>query len=261
MDFKENWRLYQNYIIIGVLSLISVFFLPMLGTEVGIGFKVPNTAAGWVVWTLTKLCIVIINIMLLDQFIKQAKVNVRNDEHFIEANEYYYAKTEEEEYLPAPKEYISSLYKKKGITNTITSALSVFGLTSAILSFDWVSMLTYLFTIVFGLVFGWITMNNVEDYWTDTYYRRYKRDKAQEQAKKDLELAEAERAKQANDSASVNSGNDILDSSVGTGDTSNNDKPLVVDYSWDSYRFLGRADHTSDSTSTSTNNACGQTIQ
>ena len=88
--------------------------------------------------------------MKLDQFIKQAKVNVRNDEHFIEANEYYYAKTEEEEYLPAPKEYISSLYKKKGITNTITSALSVFGLTSAILSFDWVSMLTYLFTIVFS---------------------------------------------------------------------------------------------------------------
>lgn len=125
MNYKENWRLYQNYIIIGVLSLISVFFLPMLGTEVGIGFKVPNTAAGWIVWILTKLCIVAINIILLDQFIKQAKVNIRDNENFVEANEYYYSRTEEEEYLPAPKEYIGSLYKRKGISMTITSALSV----------------------------------------------------------------------------------------------------------------------------------------
>lgn len=190
MNFKERWRFYQNYIIIGILSLISVFFLPMLGTEVGLGFKVPNTWAGWVVWILTKLCIVVINILLLDQFIKQAKVNVRDNEHFLEADAYYTIKTEEDEYLPTPKEFISKLYKNKGITTTITSALSVFGLTSAILTFDWVSMLTYLFTIVFGIIFGWMTMNNVEEYWTDTYYRKYKRDKLleEEEAKKQLVL-------------------------------------------------------------------------
>ena len=261
MDFKEKWRFYQNYIIIGILSLISVFFLPMLGTEVGIGFKVPNTLAGWIVWALTKLCIVAINIMLLDQFIKQAKVNVRDDEHFKEANEYYYSKTEEEEYLPAPKEYISSLYRKKGITNVITSALSVFGLTSAILTFDWVSMLTYLFTIIFGLVFGWMTMNNVEDYWTDTYYRRYKRDKAQEQTKKDLELAKTERIQQADDSSCVDSRDNILDSSVGSSNISADNQPVVLDNNFCDYRFLGRATDTSNSASDSIYNVYGQTIQ
>ena len=63
---KGNWRIYQNYIIIGLLSLISVFFLPMLGSEIGLGFNVPDTTAGWVVWTLTKVCIVVINKLLLD---------------------------------------------------------------------------------------------------------------------------------------------------------------------------------------------------
>lgn len=180
----EKWRFYQNYIIIGILSLISVFFLPMLGTEIGLGFNVPNTPAGWIVWVLTKLCIVVINVLLLDQFIKQAKINVRDNEKFKEADKYYLSKQEtEEEYLPSPKEFISKLYKHKGITTTITSALSVFGLTSAILVFDWVSMLTYFFTIVFGLIFGWMTMNNVEEYWTDTYFRRYMRDKLQENNK------------------------------------------------------------------------------
>lgn len=177
-EWREKWKLYQNYIIIGILSLISVFFLPMLGTEIGIGFKVPNTTAGWLVWTLTKVCVVAINLLLLDQFIKQAKVNVKDDPKFLEAEAYYVTKEEEtEEYLPTPKEFIGGLYRKKGITTTLTSALSVFGLTSAILTFDWVSMLTYLFTIVFGLIYGWIVMNSVEEYWTDIYYRRYKRDK------------------------------------------------------------------------------------
>lgn len=178
---KETWRFYQNYIIIGILSLISVFFLPMLGTEIGIGFKVPNTTAGWIVWTITKLCIVAINILLLDQFIKQAKVNVRDDKHFLEAENYYTVTDDKEEYLPSPKEFISRLYRNKGITTFLTSALSVFGLTSAILTFDWVSMLTYLFTIVFGIIFGWMTMNYVEEYWTTTYYKKYLRDKAQKE--------------------------------------------------------------------------------
>jgi hypothetical protein len=32
-------------------------------------------------------------------------------------------------------------------------------------------MLSYLFTIVGGIVFGWITMASVEEYWTEDYYK------------------------------------------------------------------------------------------
>ena len=247
MEFKEKWRFYQNYIIIGLLSLISVFFLPMLGTEVGLGFNVPNTPAGWIVWVLTKLCVVAINIMLLDQFIKQAKVNVRDNAQFIEADNYYTIKEEVDEYLPAPKEFLSKLYRNKGITNTITSTLSVFGLTSAILTFDWVSMLTYLFTIVFGIIFGWMTMNNVEEYWTITYYRRYLRDKA----KDDMELAKNKYIHEGNDSTCIDSRDDILDTGVGTSDSSNNVESLVVDSNFSDYRFLGRAVYASSPTADS----------
>lgn len=183
---KESWRIYQNYIIIGVLSLISIFFLPMLGSEVGIGFNIPNTVAGWIVWILTKICIIAINFLLLDQFIKQAKVNVRNNERFKEAEAYYLVnKEEQEEELLSPKEFIGHIYKNKGITTAVTSALGVFGLTSAVLTFDWVSMLTYLATIVFGIIFGWLTMNRVEEYWTTIYYKKYKRDKLLEETKQD----------------------------------------------------------------------------
>lgn len=168
---KENWRMYQNYIIIAILSLVSVFFLPMLGSSVGIGFNIPNTMAGWIVWILTKLCVVIVNILIFDQFVKQAKVNIRDNEQFKKAEEILNKSKElEEDILPA-KTYISRLYRNKSVTLGITTILSIFGLTNAILSFDWVSMLTYIFTIVMALVFGWITMNEVEEIWTDKHYK------------------------------------------------------------------------------------------
>lgn len=168
---KQNWRQYQNYIIIAILSFISVFFLPMLGSSLGIGFNIPNTIAGWIVWVLTKMCIVVVNILIFDQFVKQAKVNVRDNEQFKKAEEILNNIKEEAEEIRPAREYIAALYRKKGITLAITTVLSIFGLTNAILSFDWVSMLTYIFTIVMALIFGWITMNEVEEVWTDKHYK------------------------------------------------------------------------------------------
>lgn len=177
---NATWRLYQNYIIIGILSAISVFFLPMLGTEADIGFKLPNTVAGWVVYIVAKLSIITINIMLVDQFVKQAKVNIREDKNFIEADEYFNGKDSEEKLL-YPNEFLGRIYRSKMTSTAIFSVLGIFGLTQAVLVFDWVSMLTYLFTIVFGIIFGWITMNEVEIYWTDTYYKLYKKDKKEKE--------------------------------------------------------------------------------
>lgn len=177
---REKWRIYQNYIIIGILSTISIFFLPMLGSDVDIGLKLPKTTAGWVVWVLTKLSIIFINMLMLDQFIRQGKVNIKDNPKYNEANDYF-NEQEEEEFIPTPKQFLGGLYRNKLITTLIISSLGVFGLTQAILTFDWVSMLTYSFTIVFGIIFGWITMNNVEEYWTETYYKLYKRAKKEQE--------------------------------------------------------------------------------
>ena len=120
---KQNWRVYQNYIIIAILSFISVFFLPMLGSSLGIGFNIPDTVAGWIVWVLTKMCIVVVNILIFDQFVKQAKVNVRDNEQFKKAEEILNNIKEEAEEIKPAKEYIVALYRKKGITLGITTVL------------------------------------------------------------------------------------------------------------------------------------------
>lgn len=49
------------------------------------------------------------------------------------------------------------------------SLLGVFSLTQAILSYDWVSFLTYFFVIIFGIVFGILEQRKTLEKWSEGY--------------------------------------------------------------------------------------------
>ena len=158
-----------NYIIIGIVSLIALVFLPMLGSTVGLGWNIPNTTVGWTVWVAVKLIVATLNVLIFHCFMQQAKVNVKDNENYKRAREIL-VKQKEKEILPkSPNKWNSQQYIKKGSTIFITTGLSTIALTQAILTFDYVSMLTYLFTIVMGLIFGILQMKTAEEYWTDEY--------------------------------------------------------------------------------------------
>lgn len=168
----DKIKLYTYYIIIGVVSLIALVFLPMVGSTVGLGFNVPNTAVGWIVWIAVKLIMAILNVMIFYCFMEQAKVNVKDNEKFIEANRILEKTKDKRAKDPrSPGKWTSQQYGKKGTTIFITTMLATIALTQAILSFDYITMLTYLFTIVMGLIFGVIQMKSAELYWTDEYYK------------------------------------------------------------------------------------------
>lgn len=169
---KEKIKQYQGYAIIAILSLISIFFLPMMGSSVGLGFAFPTTTAGWLVWSVSKIAVILINMLLFDQFVRQAKINIKDDPNYIFAQGIFNELGgEEADKLLYPKQYLGKLYRSKGTKVFFTSALSVVALSNAILTFDWITMLTYLFTVVTGLIYGWITMAAVENYWTEDYYK------------------------------------------------------------------------------------------
>lgn len=168
---REFINLYTWYIVIGVASLIALLFLPFLGSTVGIGLAVPDTTAGWIVWVTVKAIVAVINVLIFHAFMQQAKVNVRNDRKYKEALEIL-GKVKRKNYTPrSPEKWTRAQYGRKGTMIAITTALATVALTQAILTFDWVSMLTYLFTIVMGLILGVIQMKSAETYWTDEFWR------------------------------------------------------------------------------------------
>ena len=84
-EFYDKWQQYQYYVIIGIVSLVALFFLPMVGSEVGLAFQLPNTVAGWIVYTTSKLLVAGLNVIIFHCFILQAKVNIKDNPNYLEA--------------------------------------------------------------------------------------------------------------------------------------------------------------------------------
>lgn len=165
----DKVKQYLNYIIIGIVSLIALVFLPMLGSTVGLNWNIPNTVVGWIVWVAVKLIVATLNVLVFHCFMQQAKVNVKDNENYKRARDILINQKEREVLPKSPNKWSSQQYIKKGTTIFISTGLSTIALTQAILSFDYVSMLTYLFTVVMGLIFGTLQMKTAEEYWTEEY--------------------------------------------------------------------------------------------
>ena len=167
---KERARQYLYYIIIAVISFISVVFLPMVGSTIGLDWNLPNTTTGWLVWAASRAIVATINVLIFYSFMEQAKLNVKENARYKEANEIL-LRTRKKEHKPlSPQKWQAMQYGKKGTTIFISSALSVIALGQAILSYDWILMLSYVFTLAMGLIFGIMQMKKAEAYWTGEYY-------------------------------------------------------------------------------------------
>lgn len=167
---KFEFKKYLYYGLVGVISFIILVFLPMLGSETEMGFKFPNTTSGWFIYILSKIIVSVMNVLIFYCFMEQAKVNVRDDPHYKEANEIL-QKILDKKYLPrSPRIWNTQQYSTKAVSIFLTTLMSAFVFTNAILTYDWVTALTYIFTLIFGLIFGVLQMKSAEKYWTNEYY-------------------------------------------------------------------------------------------
>lgn len=174
---KNQFDLYKYYYIVAIVSLIAVFFLPMLGTDPTLGVKLPTTFIGWMIYIVTKICVAAINLMLFHCFMAQGHLNVKDHPLYIEACKILqrYGLGPAGQDPLGPEEWQAKQYKSKGVSIAVTSVLSAVVLTQAIFQFDGLSMLTYLITIVLGVIFGLLQQDTAETYWTDEFYRYAKK--------------------------------------------------------------------------------------
>lgn len=167
---------YQYYFIIGLVSVMALLFLPLIGSEAGLAWNIPNTATGWVVYVVSKMMVAGINILIFHCFNMQGKENIKDNPMYLEALKILSESMNDERYIPiSPEIWTRKVYGKKCVTVFCTSIMSAIGLTQAVLTFDVLSMLTYLFTITMGVIFGVLQMNEAEEYWTSEFWRYAKK--------------------------------------------------------------------------------------
>ena len=167
---KKRFKDLSGYFLVGIVSLLSVVVVPLLGTDFGTTIVIPNTWGGLAIWLCTRFTVVVVNLLIFDAFIKQAKINVKDDERYKSAVLKLNTIKEEAGLIPrSPEKFNKQQWRKKGTTLGISSILSSFLLTECIVNFDLTNFLTYLFTIGGAVAFGYLTMMNNEDYWTTEF--------------------------------------------------------------------------------------------
>lgn len=140
----------------------------------------------------------LVNILIFHSFICQSYVNVKDNDNFQKAREIFHSFSNKE-YVPMTlKQFNRKEYGIKGVWIFIGSLMGGFALTQAILSYDYVRAIAYLFTIIMGVVFGIFEMKKYEDYLTYEYLLSalyFQKQKEEEEKRKEEELKRAEKAK------------------------------------------------------------------
>ena len=161
---------YLYYALIFVLSIVCLFFLPMVGFSAGLAWVLPNTTIGWIIWIVSNLCSAILNVLLFHFFIKQGKLNIKDNPQYKAANELLYKNEIRKVDRPlSPREWHAKQYRNKGISLFLFTVLGTISFGQAILVFDFVKFLSQLITLVIGLIFGFMEMKSTEEYWTIEY--------------------------------------------------------------------------------------------
>lgn len=169
-DFKEKWNNYLYYFIVGILSLITLIFLPMLGSEVGMAFNFPTTVAGWIVYIISQLIVAVINVLLFHSFVMQARLNVKDNENYLKALAILRT-NKAKDYIPRSlAQFNRKEYGVKGVWIFIGSIMACFALGQALLTYDYAKLISYLFTIIMGIIFGILEMKKFEEYLTTEFY-------------------------------------------------------------------------------------------
>lgn len=165
-------RQYLYYVIIGIFTFIVLVFMPMLGSSIDGGLKLPQGKGAWVMFVITRVFIAVTNIIIFYSFMQQAKLNVRNNKEYIEANKILLRVKNKRERKPmSPKKWEASQYLKKGTTLAIGTVFALFSLSQAILTYKYTDLISYVLLIFSATVFGIFQMKKAEIYWTTEYYR------------------------------------------------------------------------------------------
>lgn len=171
----EQFRSVAFYLIIAVIIVIVMFVIPFVAGGIfmdDFDYYLPSTTAGWVIFWAIRGGTAIGNLAIYALFKAQAKVNVKDNPKFKEANELLGKLNGQKGYIPqSPKKYQSKTWTTKGISMIVITAAESIVFGSLVLAFDVMTFISTCSASVTSILFGIYQMLKDEVYWTDEYPR------------------------------------------------------------------------------------------
>ena len=164
---------YAYYAIIVIVSMMVAFVPPLvIGSLYGdVGLFFPTTVSGWVLWALVNGSTSIGNVSILVMFKLQARKNCKNNDNYIKANEILARIARERDiFVPrSPRAMDAKEYITKGIFIVLGSVCSFIVISSIVIAFDMVTLISTGLSVLMSLCMSWCAMIKNEEYWCNEY--------------------------------------------------------------------------------------------
>ena len=168
-NLREQLKLYTYYILIAILSLLSVIVFPILNSTADISDTFPKDPTGWVMYCLIRVLVVVMNMLIFTNFLQQSKLNVKDEENYKRANQIL-GRCKPKDYHPrSPKQYLTTEYTVKGAFLVVGTVASLFVIGNAIINYDYMLLIATVFSVITSIVFGIMTMRKAEIYYVSEY--------------------------------------------------------------------------------------------
>lgn len=179
----ETFKNYFNYGIVAIVSLLVLIVAPALESAITGKLTYPTTVQGWIFWSVGRIAVTVINIIIFTALDNQSEVNAKDNENYQMAKKLLTDNEAEQKKALSPEQLKKRTYLKKIPSIIIGSALSLVALSQIIFNYSLATLVSYIFTVVMDIAFGvWHMIDKEINYWSDEYLR-YAIQKAEEQQK------------------------------------------------------------------------------
>lgn len=188
----------KNAIAVVILSIISMFLVPLIGSYASGTTQFPQTIPAWILYFTCAIAVSICSLMIYLALHNQGKLNVKDEDEYIKAKELHLKNFERmngKEIVPIdPFKWEKKQKTMKGIFQTLGIFFGLLGFGLGALCWNNSQFISSTFSIILAIGFGLVHMGDVERMFTEGWleWELYVQKKLDLEEKAKLETFEEE---------------------------------------------------------------------
>ena len=161
----------KNAIAVVILSIISMFLVPLIGSYASGTTQFPQTIPAWILYFTCAIAVSICSLMIYLALHNQGKLNVKDEDEYIKAKELHLKNFERmngKEIVPIdPFKWEKKQKTMKGIFQTLGIFFGLLGFGLGALCWNNSQFISSTFSIILAIGFGLVHMGDVERMFTE----------------------------------------------------------------------------------------------
>lgn len=161
----------KNGIAVVILSMVSMFLVPLLGSYVTGQTNFPQTTIEWIIYFTCAIAVSVCCLFIFLALFNQGKLNVKDEPEYLQAKDLHlknFKRMNGKDIIPVdPFKWEKQQKTRKGIYQTIGLFMGLLGLGLAVLTWNNSQFISATLSVVMAIAFGFVKMADVERMWTE----------------------------------------------------------------------------------------------